>query len=240
MKKLTAFLCSLLILWSCSEDDSADPIQQADLPDELTGVVVELQFSTADSGPYQMGDLVEFAFSSSGALFITDASNNVLELSSFVQEGSEYVWDDTENAKRYAVSLTSEGEINEINYLESTNSFLGQFVPVAGNDELSLIIALAGDYTISSVDEGSHNRMTIAIDAQGTIDFDTDLSFSADDYELITDRRDCCDGIWVDMSPYPSEPYGRLELYVDTSGGLSEIYYYPEYPNVSGRVKVKL
>ncbi len=239
MKELTALLFSLMMLWSCG-DDTSDPVIPADLPDDLAGVVIELEFISDDASPYRMGDLVEFAFSSSGALFITTASGSSLELPTFVQENEEFIWDDAPNGRRYAVSLTADGDINEINYLGSDNAFLGQFVPVSGNDELELIIALEGDYTVSSVDEGSHNRMSVSIDNQGTIDFDMDLTFTAEDYELITDRRDCCDGIWVDISPYPSEPYERLELYVDASDNLTEIHYYPEYPNVGGRVKISL
>lgn len=83
-----------------------------------------------------------------------------------------------------------------------------------------------------------HERLTILIDPEGNINFDETISFSATDYEKVTDAVDCCDGIWIDMTPHPTEPYPRLEVYLNEDGSLSQMHYSPEYPNTTGKVQI--
>ena len=249
MKSLSKILfVTALTLFSCNEEESNpgnDFGSPEDLPASILGTVENMELSTSATTdhPYMLDQRVNFIFSSSGALFIDidpDATNGEeIEIMNFSISGNEFIWTDSDAGFQYALSLNGE-EINEINLnSEDGNTFHGQFIPISTSSELDLIKAFAGTYTITSVDEGSHTRMTVIVDANGNIHFDTGTSFTTDAYELITDRRDCCDGIWIDLNPYPTEPYERLELYVNASDELVEIHYYPQYPNVSGRTKVK-
>lgn len=242
MKKqlITFFSICILLLASCSEDEIADALS-GNIPDGLKGQVIDLEFTTADYGPYKMGDIVEFTFSSSGILVINDAVGNTLTLETVVAEGSEFIWEDNDHSKRYAVSLTSDGELNEINLLEQTdNSFLGQFTTPRGEQgESGIIQNLAGMYTITQVNGGTHDRMTLTIEEDGDIDFDTDLFFSTEQYELVTDNRECCGTIVIDITPSPSEPHERIEIPVNSATGIPvAVNYFPDYPNTSNRLQV--
>lgn len=250
MKKqlFTIFSTCLLFIVSCGED-KIDDLLSGTVPEGLKGQVVNMKFDTQDYGPYKKGDIVEFTFSSSGILQIKDAIGNTLTLETMVVEGSEFIWEDNDHSKRYAVSLKNDNtELNEINLLEQTdNSFLGQFVPEGegGGDALDIIKGLAtkgkndtGHYDVVAVNKGIHERMTILIDPEGNMNFDETISFSVDNYELVTDAIDCCMGVWIDMSPYPTETYPRLEVYLDDDGNLSEMHYSPEYPNVTDKVEI--
>lgn len=247
MKKQNIFILLFsLFIFSCGEDDA---VSAGDVPAALLGNVYNLEFSTTDYGPYKKGDKVEFTFSSSGSLFIKDANGSTLQLDVFVTEGSEVIWEDIDHSKRYALSLKNDNtEINEINLLEKTdNSFLGQFVPEGegGENGLDLLKGLAtkgknatGHYDVVSVTNGTHERMTILIAPSGTMNFDETISFDSENYEQVIDATECCNGIWVDMSPYPTETYPRLEVYLDDNGDLSEMHYSPEYPNETGKVEI--
>lgn len=249
MKKqlLTLLTTSLIFIMSCGEDKIED-LLAGEIPEGIKGQVVNMEFSTANYGPYKKGDIVEFTFSSSGILVIKDAISNTLTLETMVVEGGEYIWEDNDHSKRYAVSLKNENtELNEINLLEqSDNSFLGQFVPAGeGADPLDIIKGLAikgkngtGHYDVASVSTGTHDRMTILIDPEGNMNFDETISFETTNYAQLTDATECCDGVYIDMAPYPTETYPRLEVYLNDEGGLSEMHYSPEYPNVTGKVEI--
>jgi hypothetical protein len=248
MKKLNIFLLLIsLFFFSCGEDDGGS-LSSGEVPAVLLGNMYNLEFATANYGPYKMGDIVEFTFSSSGSLFIKDANSSTLQLDEFGIEGSEVIWEDNDHSKRYALSLKNDNsEINEINLLEqSDNSFLGQFVPAGeGADPLDIIKGLAtkgkngtGHYDVVSVSTGTHERMTILIDPDGNMNFDETISFEVTNYAQLTDETECCDGIYIDMAPYPTESYPRLEVYLDDDGNLSEMHYSPEYPNVTGKVEI--
>ena len=241
----------LMGIFNMLEDLGEDlqPADPADLPSVVRGVKanMELTLSNVDDIPYVLNQKVDFTFSDLGGLAIDvdpEAVNgDEIEIPVFyITPNGEFVWIDEPAGYFYALSIISE-KISEINLIASADSsFLGQFTEVesGGSTALDLVKAFQGTYNVTSVDNGAHNRNTVVIDAEGNIDFDTDKNFTVDTYELITDRVECCEGIWIDLAPYPSEPYPRLELYVDTDGLLTEINHYPEYPNASGRVDVKL
>lgn len=259
MKKLQLFSIILITavsftLSSCSDDDSteANPSQNqaptTSLPRTISGTVVNMIFTAPQTGsPYSLNQETTFTFSSSGMLFIDQdpaaANGDEISISIYTTEGDEFVWKDETNDLSYQLSLKQDNSINEVNVFKtSTNSFLGQFIPKVDNSGGSNLVAeFEGQYTVSNVEKGTHSRMTLSIDAEGNIDFDNGVQLSSVDFELVSDKRDCCDGIWVDMKPYPSEPYPRVNLFVDpTSGALNKIEYYPEYPAITDRVFVDL
>ena len=259
LSKLKSYLLALLFIGgvfvSCSDDesDTTTPMDQGNgnnnsgvsLPASVKGQVVNMKFTAAQMGaPYTENQEFKFTFSSSGMLFIDDdpAANDgdEITLSSPSLVGNEYVWTDASNDFSYALSLKSDSSINEVNLSQtSSSSFLGQFIPTNSGGGASMIAAYAGTYTVTSVDKGTHSRMTVIIDASGNIDFDSNVQLMVSDFALVSDRLDCCDGIWIDMNPWPTEPYQRVNLFIDsTSNTPNKIEYMPEYPSISNRVHV--
>ena len=247
------FIASLLFMPSCTEDEKdEEPTPQANgtsnstLPSSVSGKVVTMQFTAPQTGaPYTLQQEVQFTFSSSGQLHIDDdpAANDgdEITIASFTVVGSEYIWDDNANGFSYALSLKSDGNINEVNVSNTASgTFLGQFIEV-NTSSGNLVANYEGNYDVTSVEKGSHGRMTVSIDASGNIDFDTSVEFKAADFDLVSDRLSCCNGIWIDMKPYPTEPYPRVNLFVDASSGeLNKIEYYPQYSGINNRVFVNL
>lgn len=237
-------IMSLAILYACGSDE-AEPAGTTFI-DALAGVEISLQFTTANTGsPYQLNDVVKFSFSNTGALSIdknpSANDGNEITIQNFAQVGSEYQWVESGTGHTYNLSLKSDNSINEMNLNGSDGAFLGQFTPVEeGNSTLGLIKALAGTYQVANVVSGTHDRMNVVIDADGNIDFDTNVQLTTDTYQLVTDRIDVLNSIFIDMTPYPTEPYARAELVLNTDGTLAQISYLPEYPNVSGRVVIDL
>lgn len=254
-------LSTALLIFSCSDDSSEEPApsttnngsggsggsgQNATLPSSIAGTTANMKFTAAQAGaPYTNDQLADFTFSAGGQMDIDDdpANNdgNEVTVATFEKIGSEYVWRDTQSGYDYSLSLTTNDAINEIN-VSSSGNFLGQFVPVGGSGGSSNLIAnYAGTYTVSSVDHGSHSRMTVIIDNNGNIDFDSNTTLNYSDMELISDRIDCCQGIWIDMKPWPTEPYQRLNLFIDTNTNTpNKIEYFPEYTSINNRVTVNL
>ena len=48
--------------------------------------------------------------------------------------------------------------------------------------------------------QAAHNRMTVIINNDGTIDFDDSIEFTQDEIDAVYDRLDCCDRIHVDLT----------------------------------------
>jgi|GEM_PF-1768002 len=257
LNRIAFFLSTLciLILSSCSDDEGDDnetvipqpniPTLPA-LPATVSGQVVDMKFTTAQTGaPYVDNQEVKMTFSSAGQLFIDDdpAANDgdEINIATFTLVGSEYIWQDASNGHAYALSLKPDGSINEVNVSNSASGmFLGQFITIDNNAN-SLVANYQGNYDVTSVDKGSHSRMTVSIDANGNIDFDSAVQLNSSDFDLVSDRLSCCNGIWIDMKPYPTTPYPRVNLFVDqTSGELNKIEYFPEYSSVNNRVTVNL
>jgi len=206
---------------------------------------MEITFE-GSGAPYSMGQMAHFTFTTNGAMQIDldlSAGNGLeVNLAPFTQVGNEYVWEDQQAGFKYALSLTRNDSVNEVNVFDLNDTFLNQWTPVvaSGSNNLDLIKNIFGQYTVATVVRGSHTRGTVNTSLNGAIDFDDGVSFSTDDYALITDRIDVLGQILVDIKPYPTEPYPRLEISVDpnTPPIATGVLYYPNYPNISGRVEV--
>ncbi len=238
---------ALLLFSACAKEEEAQSPDTLNLPAGISGVDYNLECSFAATGaPNQVGDQASFSFGSDGSFAIdfnpADNDGNEVFVASGAQEGNEFVWEDQGAGYKYALSLTAEDSLNEVNVFDLQGTFLNQWNPIPdGPANLNLIKALAGNYPVQSVDQGTHNRMSFSIAADGSIDFDSGISFSPSDYNLITDRIDVLDGIWIDMKPWPDEPYPRIELFVDPndSSRLVKVIYRPNYPG-SGSTEISL
>lgn len=232
----------LLLCLSCSKEETSDEPAALNLPSGVSGLDYNLQCSfAAAAAPSQVGDQATFSFGSDGSFAIdfNPAANDGAEVSipTGTQLGNEYIWEDASAGYKYALSLTADDSLNEVNVFDLQDNFLNQWNPIPdGPANLNLIIGFAGTYTVTSVDQGTHSRMTFSIAMDGSIDFDSGLSFSPSDYNLITDRIDVLDGVWIDMKPWPDEPYPRMELFVDPNEAskLVKVIYRPNYPSSSG------
>lgn len=239
------------------EDDTPEPTvttnggnnggQSVTLPSSISGQSANMLFSAPQSGaPYADQQEVKFTFNANGILGIDQNPSandgDELTLNTLSESNGEYIWDDNSNDFSYRLSLKSDQSINEVNVFQlSSNSFMGQFTPINGASGAALVGNYAGTYTVTSVDKGSHSRMSVTIDSQGNIDFDTNTQLNAADFALVSDRLDCCDGIWIDLNPHPTQPYPRLNLFIDsTTNQPNKMEYMPNYPNISGRVHVFL
>lgn len=254
LKKWAVAATLLALVTACDKDDdpaSEDPTptpSTPEVPAAIAGESENMEFVFANPGaPYQVGDQVLFTFATDGGLGIDtdpDANNgDELTLPPFTTVGTELVWEDSGNGYKYMLSFASDSSIREVNVLSLSNEYLGQFVPTSSiaDGALAIIQAMNGTYPVTSVTKGTHSRMTVTIDASGSIDFDTGISFDTANYELVTDRLDVLNGIWVDMTPYPNEPYPRIELFViPGTQQLTSIRYSPQYPNVGGVVEINI
>ncbi|KZN62213.1 hypothetical protein [Pseudoalteromonas luteoviolacea] len=187
----------LIYTWTpgFKDDDSSDDDSSDDdmLPDALSGKVFTLTFNLSESGSsYTNGQKVMFTFSSSGKLFIDvdpDASNgDEITIDDFDKMGDEYHYSDEANGFKYVVAVL-DGKFHEVNLFAIGGGLLGQFVEQASGGEipnLELVTALAGTYTVTG--EG-HSRGTVIIGQDGTVDFDSGVSFAPSDIVAIFDRR---------------------------------------------------
>jgi hypothetical protein len=58
--------------------------------------------------------------------------------------------------------------------------------------ELSIVIPFEGTYDVTSDTDDAHSRETITIGSDGSVDFDTDVTFDATDTQAVYDRVECC------------------------------------------------
>ncbi len=173
---------------SCKKENNSS----SNLPTGLGGNSFNFIYTAAQTGsPYINDQEAIFSFSGSGAMSLDDdpAASDGYELTvaSFSKQGNEYIWEGS-NGYKYALSLLSDGSINEINVFSlSGNTFLGQFVPVdssnPSNPADTLLAHYTGKYTVTSLVPGysPHQRMTIIIDQYGNIDFDTNIQLNVAD-----------------------------------------------------------
>lgn len=247
---LSCALLSITLLFACSDDDEGatpdnnNQQQSASLPSTVSGQVVNMIFTDAQTGaPYSVNQKATFTFTAGGMLSIDDdpASNDGDEvtIASFSKVGSELVWADASNDFNYSLSLKADSSINEVNVNRISNAtFLGSFKPVQALNT-ALIGSYQGSYMVNTVKNGTHNRMTVIINSNGSINFDTNTQFNTPDFARIEDKRDCCDAVTIDLNPYPVEPYARVILYQDSATKtLTEIDYYPNNQSFVGRVNV--
>ncbi|KID57000.1 hypothetical protein JF50_14115 [Pseudoalteromonas luteoviolacea] len=137
-----------------SDDDSDDSSDM--LPDALKGKSFSLTFAMSASGSsYSDGQVVQFTFSSSGALFIdpnpeaNDGSE--IQINEFEKVGSEYIYNDEANGFKYAVAVLND-KFHEVNLSTSESTFLGQFTEKSTDgavENLELVTAFANTYTVT-------------------------------------------------------------------------------------------
>ncbi len=130
--------------------------------------------------------------------------------------------------------------------------FLGLFLTACTTDsgkdteksetDASLVWAYSGTYVVDSVLAGAHTRGTLAIGANGGIDFDSGLVFEPSTYMGVYDRLFVTDShggprIQVEINPAGGLPQRRFRLFVDTAAGtLEEVAYYPDAESNAGTV----
>ncbi|KZN55463.1 hypothetical protein [Pseudoalteromonas luteoviolacea] len=178
-------------------DDSSDM-----LPDALKGKSFTLTFAMSASGAsYNDGQVVQFTFSSSGALFIDpnpDANDgSEIQINEFEKVGAEYIYKDEQNGFKYAVSVLNE-KFHEVNLSTLESVFLGQFTEKSTDgqiENLELITGFANTYSVTGT---GHSRGTVVIESNGTIDFDTSVSYDSSMIVAIFDRRRGTDGTVLD------------------------------------------
>ncbi|ESP93703.1 MULTISPECIES: hypothetical protein [Pseudoalteromonas] len=176
------------------DSDDSDNDTSDTLPEALKSKSFTLTFTMSTSGSsYSDGQVVQFTFSGSGALFIDpdpEANNgSEITINEFEKVDEEYVYEDEERGFKYKVSVLN-GKFHEINLsaLES-NTLLGQFTEKAtdGNiPNLELVTVFANTYAVTG--EG-HSRNTVIIESDGTIDFDSGVSFAPSMIVEIFDRK---------------------------------------------------
>ncbi|MCF6442495.1 hypothetical protein L1077_24000 [Pseudoalteromonas luteoviolacea] len=179
--------------YSSDGDDHSDDSSDM-LPDALKGKVFTLTFAMSDSGSsYSDGQVVEFTFSSSGALFIDPSPDPQIQIQTFEKVGAEYIYKDEQNGFKYAVSVLNE-KLHEVNLSTLESAFLGQFTEKSTDgqiENLELITGFANTYSVAGT---GHSRGTVVIESNGTIDFDTGVRYEPSMIVAIFDRRKGTDG----------------------------------------------
>lgn len=108
--------------------------------------------------------------------------------------------------------------------------------------DAALVWVYSGNYVIDSVVTGMHARGTLAIGANGGIDFDAGLLFDPSTYMGVYDRLFVTDSyggprVQVEISPMGAAPQRRFRLFVDTAAGaLEKVAYYPDAASDAGTV----
>lgn len=132
-KNIFIGLSIVIFLGACGDSNATDSEvngannanSSAVLPESVKGKVVTMEFNYASNGaPYSNGDKVLFTFSSGGSLMLSEQYTVVSENVELVE--TEYVWTDSINALKYALSLLN-NEIHEVNLNTVSGTFLGQF-----------------------------------------------------------------------------------------------------------------
>ncbi|MDK1286439.1 hypothetical protein [Pseudoalteromonas umbrosa] len=178
------------------DNDSDDSSSM--LPDALKGKSFTLTFTMSESGSsYSDGQVVEFTFSSSGALFIDpdpeSTDNSDIQLNEFEKVDTNYIYTDEQNGYKYTVALLNE-KFHEVNLNTLEGVFLGQFTEKSTDGQIEnfeLITNFANTYAVSGT---GHSRGTVIIESNGTIDFDTSVSFDKSMIVAVFDRRRGADG----------------------------------------------
>lgn len=199
------------------------------LPSGLTDNDFQLQFTTANNGaPFNLNDIVAASFSTPDNLALdynpSAQDGNELTLTDAAEDNGEYRWVDSATNVAYVVSLVN-SNLNEVNLFSAdNNSFLGQFTPYsdAGIDNLELVTALTGTYRVDAVSSGSHSRNTIMINDDGSINFDTNVQFSANQIQIIYDRTHITAEPRVQISYGADDDAEVINLYL-TPGDTSKL-----------------
>lgn len=256
---LLAVAIGSLVFISCGDDEDdknePNPVTQQNqtnnpsLPASISGKVVNFIFTVPQTGaPYNLNQEVAVTFSSSGMFFLDEnpiaKDGDEVSVTTFTEKGKEIVWDDTANDYSYALSFKSNDStlINELNVTKtSTSEFLGSFQPIQPVDA-SVLKNFTGSKNVVSVGAGTHSRRTVIIDAEGNVDFDTNVQLNVADIRRIDDViGGSISQITLFMKPFPATPYQRLTIIADTSRTtMQNINYRPEAPSSTNEVRVTL
>ena len=112
-----------------------------------------------------------------------------------------------------------------------------------------IVAAFAGTYEVVAT-TGEHARGTVILGADGSVDYDTDLSFVEADYDGIYDRLECCQRISVEMlqtsendTSIDADARRRVDIFTSdatTSGDVQSFEYYPNWPGEGGKVVLEV
>jgi hypothetical protein len=114
---------------------------------------------------------------------------------------------------------------------------LDELTDIGSSEEaanLALVAGHAGAWSVDSTLEGNHDRGTVVIGFDGSVDFDTNLSFGPEDYLGVHDRLDVVPPphgphIEIEINPVGDLPQRRIRLFVDVETEiLTHISYYPD------------
>lgn len=174
---------------------SDNETEQPELPSGVAGISGDISFTTANEGaPYELNQIASMSVSQTGVFTLdTNPSSNdgnEVTVESYTVSGTETRWEDSSAGYAYVLSVAN-GSINELNVFSlSDNTFLGQFTPYSaggGVENLELVTQFAGTYNVEAI-TGTHNRGTLTISSDGSIDFDTSTIFASSGIVVIYDR----------------------------------------------------
>ena len=210
---------------------------------DLVGSYNLVYSQNAAGGPFAEGQMVTATVGSNSTLMINGKTltNPFNRAYGGPPNSFELIWWDEEDNIEYALSDNQNGSFNEINVGDASNAqangipgFLGQLKEDIGGGSgptnLELVTALAGNYSITATNSGSHSRGTLSINDDGDIDFDTGASFTQADIDVIYDRLSCCNRVGVQMNQMDGqsgEQRPEINLYVDGSNNLIRAEYFP-------------
>ena len=103
----------------------------ATLPDLVASQIINFEVSFISTGAmpgFALADVLEFTFSSSGALF---QDNVLFSDSPFSCGGTEIFWQNTSQDRVLSLSFVSDTEINELNFNTVSGTFLAQATPAS-------------------------------------------------------------------------------------------------------------
>ncbi len=107
---------------------------------------------------------------------------------------------------------------------------------------LMLVAGYAGTWSVDTTLEGTHERGSVVIGFDGSVDFDTDLSFGPEDYLGVYDRLDVDlpphgPRIQIEINPVGDLPQRRIRLFVEVATEtLTHIAYYPDADSEDGTI----
>lgn len=222
-KIILSLLLVGLVFTGCSKDDDSgdnknpDPNQNGDAV--ICGGFFEANEGTSNfvAGPrdenfsnhFTQGNSYEVVIFENGDLHVTGDERTFEFAEDMITqcgEGHETTVNYHNTTTGYQVILQKEaGAVQIIIYNDNGQVQLDRFAPA----DLSLLIERAGTYTVESMSAGAeHDRMTVIIETDGKINFDTDKVFGQDEISAVFDRLDCCNRIHVDL-----QAGGTMNLY---------------------------
>lgn len=205
-----------LFFTACSKDDDANNNSNGNNNQNNTGTAICGGFFEANQGTsnltagpvnsnfdnnFTQGNAYEVVIFENGDLHVTGDDQTYEFTESMITECGEshetnVYYDNT--ATGFQIILQKEGGAMQIVlYNDDGQVQLDRFAPA----DLTLLIERAGTYNVQSMsDAAEHDRMTVIIETDGTINFDTDMVFGQDEISAVFDRPECCDRVHVDLT----------------------------------------